>query len=96
MPYKVLVAELGLLEQIGEIKDNFGNHVAFEHQTVTYYQDDLVPDDKVSPVVKELYENGDEHTIGILEYVSDETEKEAPKARGGRPKKVVEENSEEE
>lgn len=71
MPYKVMTAELTVLEKIGEIRspDN-EHHLAWEHRSHTYFQDEIIEDEKLSPIVKEAYEAGDKHTRAVLKKLS--------------------------
>lgn len=84
MPYKVLQPEVDVLHKIGEVLDRDGSVIAHEHESVLYLKDEIVPDDKISPVVVEAYDNGDEHVLDCLERVSDEKPK--AKATPGRKK----------
>lgn len=71
MPYKVLQQEVTLLEKIGEIRsaDN-EHHLAWEHRSHTYFKDEIVEDEKLSPVVKDAYEAGDAHTRHLIKKLT--------------------------
>ena len=85
MPYKVLAPELNVLHKLGELVDSNGRLINYEHETVLYLQDELVPDNLISPVVVHAYDDGDPHVTAVLERVEDvEEEKPAPK-RGRKP-----------
>lgn len=69
--YKVLVAELSVPRSIGELRDIYGNVVGYSHINRTFYQNDVLDESEVSPVVQELVEKGD---YTRLEKVSDDVE----------------------
>ena len=86
MPYKVLVPEVSVLEKVGELRNDRGEFVSHEHVSKTYLQDEYVPDETISPTLVEKYDDGDEHTTSVLEYVEKveeavETPKRAPRAK---------------
>lgn len=71
MPYEVLGDEVNVLQAIGSAKKGAdGSTTTYEHKSVLYLKGDLIADDVVSPVVKDSYEAGDEHTRSILKKVS--------------------------
>jgi hypothetical protein len=80
-----------VLEKIGEIVDRDGSHVAWEHQTTLYKQDEIVPDSKISPLLVKAYDEEDEHTISVLEYVDEEVE--VKPARKPRPRAKAKEET---
>jgi hypothetical protein len=87
MPYKVLVPELNVLHKLGELVDSNGKLINYEHETVLYIQDELVPDNKISPVIVHAYDDGDDHTLSVLERVDEVVEEVKPApAKRGRPK----------
>lgn len=71
MPYKVTGGPtVSVLEKIGEIIDDNGKTVGFEHQSNIWAYGDTIPDEKVSPVVAKLYDEGDEHTRSVLKRLT--------------------------
>lgn len=88
MPYKVLVPEASILNDLQVYTDDDGKVLGIDHESVLRKEGEIIPDDQVSPVVKEAYASGDEHTLSILEKVSDskQEKKEAP-AKPAAPKK---------
>lgn len=59
MGYKVLVPELNVLEAIGEFKDLNNNLIGYDHRSNTFFEGEIVPDSKVSPVIKKALEDKD-------------------------------------
>src|SRR5688572_23991713 len=59
MAYKVLVDELQVLEAIGEFHDPNDNFVGYDHVANLWFKDEVIPDNKVSPVIKEAIEDED-------------------------------------
>lgn len=59
MPYKVLVPELQVLEAIAELRDINNNHVGYDHKSNQYFLGEEVPDNKVSPAIKDALEAAD-------------------------------------
>jgi hypothetical protein len=71
MPYKVIGGPaVDVLEKIGEIVDADGKTIGLEHKTNTWVTGDLIPDEKVSPVVVEAYSAGDSHVTSLLKKIT--------------------------
>lgn len=90
MPYKVKIPELTVLEKIGEIIRPDGSVLSHEHRSVTYFEDDEIADNKVSPVIVAAYDDGDEHTLKVLERIPEEK----PAVRRGRKPAASDESEE--
>lgn len=45
------------------LRDINGNVVGYDHINHVYYNDEIIPDEKVSPVIKELLEDNDENNV---------------------------------
>lgn len=70
MPYEVQIPALTVLEKVGEIIAADGSTVGLEHISVMYGEKDIIPDEKLSPVVIKLYNDGDAHTRKVLKRVA--------------------------
>jgi hypothetical protein len=71
MPYRVIAGHaVDVLEKIGEIVDSGGKTIGLEHKTNTWEHDDVIPDEKVSPVVVDAYNAGDEHVVSLLKKIT--------------------------
>lgn len=82
MPYEVLQNEVTVLKSVGEHVDpNTGKVLGHDHQSVTWFKGDIIPDSEISPVVVELYESGDAHTLSQLRQISDAKLAEREQAR---------------
>jgi hypothetical protein len=68
LPYRVKIDELSVLRALGPAREEDGRKY-YDHDSVTWYKDDVIPDDQISPVVIEAYERGEEHTLSVLEKV---------------------------
>ena len=81
MPYEVIgYPAVDVLEKIGEIIDDKGQTVGLEHRTNTWVTGDVIPDEKVSPVVVDAYNSGDAHVLSVLKKI---TKAAAGKAKAG-------------
>lgn len=67
MPYKTLIEDAQILEQIGEILADDGSLVAYEHKSVIYPErGTIIADEHVSPVVQKAYDEKDPHIRRVL------------------------------
>lgn len=74
MAYKVLADEALVPEAVNETRDPLtGEPVGYTHRASTYFKDEVLPDEKVSPVLREALEDEDHrlhaHASSILEKV---------------------------
>lgn len=80
--YKVLLPEVSILKALGEHRNAAGDLLGYDHESVTYFQNDLVDGSDISPAFLELYGEGDEHARACVqqiiegEFIADETIKE--------------------
>lgn len=88
MPYEVICPEgtsVTVLQAINEVKDLDGRVVGYDHKAVYRTSGDVLDDNEVSPVVRDLLDAGDEHTCSVLRKVN---------GKKAAPKPVVEEVAE--
>lgn len=71
MPYRVLVDQTQVLNDLSPRVLDDGRQIGYDHESLVWYKDEVIPDDKISPVVVKLYDEGDAHTRSILERVGD-------------------------
>lgn len=72
--YLVLKEAVNVLKSNGAFKDFQGNIVGYDHESVTYLQGTVIPEDEISPVVIALYNDNDKHTLSCLQSVEDVVE----------------------
>lgn len=70
MPYEVLKDGATIPKALGELKDNSGNVLGYQHQAKVYRKGEILADEDVSPVVVEALENDDPWTSALLAKVS--------------------------
>lgn len=68
MPYRVKADELSVLRALGPAREVDGVKY-YDHDSLLWYKDDVIPDDQISPVVTEAYARGDEHVLSVLEKI---------------------------
>lgn len=84
--YKVIADEEGngqevaVLLKIGELRDDEGNIINYEHETKTFLPNEIIPGDKISPIVVNDYERNDEHVRSLIVAVDED--------RPGKPRRV--------
>jgi hypothetical protein len=66
MSFRILEPEVMVLKSLGENKDNRGNVIGYEHESVTRFKDEIIDDSEVSPMLIELYDKGDKHVRSIM------------------------------
>lgn len=73
MPYEVICSEdtsVTILQALNEVKDLEGRVIGYDHKAVYRECGDVLDDDEVSPVIRDLLEAGDPHVCSILRKVS--------------------------
>lgn len=73
MPYEVICSEdtsVTILQALNEVKDLEGRVIGYDHKAVYRESGDVLDDDEVSPVIRDLLEAGDPHVCSILRKVS--------------------------
>lgn len=88
MPYEVICPEgtsVTVLQAINEVTDLDGKVIGYDHRAVYHTSGDVLDDNEVSPVVRDLLDAGDEHVCSILRKVN---------GKKAAPKPVVEEIAE--
>jgi hypothetical protein len=77
MPYKVITenGSINVLEQIGERKNRETGNLEPIYRSNGWNQNDVIPDEKVAPIVQKQYEDGDEHIRSLIEQVEDKKSK---------------------
>jgi len=73
MPYEVICSEdtsVTILQALNEVKDLDGKIIGYDHKAVYRECGDVLDDDEVSPVVRDLLEAGDPHVCSLLRKVS--------------------------
>lgn len=89
MPYEVIAdVAISLLHATDVFKTDDGKVVGYDHISHIRTPGEVVPDDEVSPVVKEAYEDDDDHVTSLIKYVEkaeDEESVEKPATKRGRP-----------
>lgn len=104
MPYKVIAEAALILKSLGELKDDDGKVVGYDHVSIPHLKDDILEDSEISPVLKKLYEDADEHVRSVIVKVGEEAkdeiddieEKVKPVNKGGRPPKAKTEDKSDE
>lgn len=72
MPYEVICSEdtsVTILQAINEVKDLDGRVIGYDHTAVYRNSGDVLDDNEVSPVIRDLLEAGDPHVSSILRKV---------------------------
>lgn len=72
MPYEVICTEdtsVTILQAINEVKDLDGKVIGYDHNAVYRNSGDVLDDNEVSPVIRDLLEAGDPHVSSILRKV---------------------------
>lgn len=73
MPYEVICPEgtsVTVLQAINEVRDLDGKVIGYDHKAIYHESGDVLDDNEVSPVVRDLLEAGDPHVSSILRKVS--------------------------
>ena len=76
MPYKVISdGAVTILEKVGDrtYRDRNDGYKEVElpiHESNVWMPNDVIPDSKVAPVVKDAYDDGEEHIRSILKRVT--------------------------
>ena len=98
MPYKVIAdGAIDVLKAYGEVVDPYtGEAVAYEHGSEVYLPGDEIPDEDVSPVVRQAYEDGDEHIHSLLEKVSAKAEAKSSAPAKAKRKPAAKESAKDE
>lgn len=75
MPYEVTAeGAVSILKANDTYYDSEGKLLGYDHESNTFLPGEIVKDDDVSPVVAELYDNGDEHVTSILKRLTPKSE----------------------
>lgn len=72
MPYEVICpidSSVSVLNALGEVKDDQGNIIGYDHSAKVWSSGDVIPDEEVSPVVIKLLDEGDEYTCSQLRRI---------------------------
>lgn len=83
MPYEVIAPAVSVLYKIGEVRTDEGKLIGHEHKSVLHGQGDVVTDEDISPVVVQMYNDGDAHVRSVLKKVA--------KARAAKAEEKAEE-----
>lgn len=81
MPYEVICPEgtsVTILQALNEVKDLEGRVIGYDHKAVYRHSGDVLSDDEVSPVIRNLLDEGDEHVCSILRKVGGKKQAPAP------------------
>ena len=73
MPYEVICSEdtsVTILQALNEVKDLDGKIIGYDHKAVYRECGDVLDDNEVSPVVRDLLEAGDPHVCSLLRKVN--------------------------
>lgn len=73
MPYEVICPEgtsVTILKALNEVKDLDGRVIGYDHRADYHESGDVLDDNEVSPVLRDLLEEGDPHVSSILRKVS--------------------------
>lgn len=89
MPYEVIAESTFVLKSRGELTDEDGKVLGYDHESVPHVLGDIIADEDISPVVKALYEDGNPFTVATLKKVGEDDDDPAKHVnKGGRPPKA--------
>lgn len=75
MGYKVTCNDnnsVSVLKLLSVVRDpNTGELLNIDHFTEQHYNGEIIPDEELAPVLRELYEDGDAHVHSLFTYVDD-------------------------
>lgn len=96
MPYEVICPEdssVTVLQAMNEVKDLEGRVVGYDHKAIYCESGDVLQDDEVSPVVRDLFEAGDPHVCSILRKVGGKAAAKPKPEEVAEPEEVVADES---
>lgn len=81
MPYQVIADRaIDILNDVGELTHPFHPELRFyEHESNVWLPEEIIPDEEISPVVVDKYDDGDEHIRSLIKRVG-KPRAEKPKA----------------
>jgi hypothetical protein len=77
LAWKIKVDSVAVPRAMFSYEDENGNK-KYHHVSKVYTRDQIVPDELVSPLIQQLYEDGDEHTQSVYEKVAEDEKESIP------------------